>query len=89
MKTHENILNISKVKIGHDLVTKMLLSKFCTLQVVLLNIYVKFHKSIFNSFNVIEGQDMATKTAIYKVQGGVTKMINMQELWFLHSSYQA
>ena len=88
MKTHENIFNILKVKIGHDLVTKNATFKVLhsASRLTVLNICVKFHKTILNSFNVIEGQDLVTETAIYKVQRGVTKKIHMQELWFLHSA---
>ena len=69
MKTRENILNILKLKIGHDLVTKTATFKVqrgitkknistsygsCTLQVVLLClIFVWFHENILNSFDVI------------------------------------
>ena len=53
-----------------------------------LNICLKFHKHILNSFNVIEGQDLATETAIYKVQRGVTKQIHAQELCFLRSAHR-
>ena len=88
MKTHENILNILKVKVGHDLVTKNATFKVLhsASRLTVLNICVKFHKNILNSFNVIEGQDLVAETAIYKVQRGVTKKIHMQELWFLRSA---
>ena len=69
MKTHENILNILKVKIGHDLVTKNATFKVLhsASRFTVLNICMKFHKNILNSFNVIEGQDLVTETAFYKV----------------------
>ena len=54
----------------------------------MLTICVKFHKNILNSFNVIEGQDLVTETAIYKDQRGVTKKIHMQKLCFLRSAHR-
>ena len=69
MKTRENILNILKVKIYFQG------SALCKSSLV-INICVKFHKNILNSFNVIEGQDLVAESAIYKVQRGVTKKIH-------------
>ena len=88
MKTRKNILNILKVKIGHDLVTKNATFKVLhsASRLIVLNICVKFHKNILNSFNVMEGQDLVTETIIYKVQRGVAKKIHMQELCFLRSA---
>ena len=34
-------------------------------------------------FKLQSGQDFVTKTAIYKVQRGITQNIDIQELWFL------
>ena len=71
MKTHENLLNILKLKIGHDLVTKKcyfqgslgqnykvhkqeLWLLHSASRLIMLNICMKFHENILNSFNVIE-----------------------------------
>ena len=51
----------------------------CASRLIVLTIYVKFHKNILISFNVIE------RTGHSFLQGskGVTKKIHTQELWFL------
>ena len=41
---------------------------------------MKFHENIFNSLMFKSGQDLVTKTSIYKVQRGITKKIYKQEL---------
>ena len=35
---------------------------------------------------LLSGQDLVTETAIYKVQRGIAKKLNKQELWFLCSA---
>ena len=49
---------------------------------MLVNISVKLHEDIINSFK----HDFVTETATYKIQRGITKKKYIQELWFLQSA---
>ena len=53
---------------------------------MLVNICMKFHEDILNSFKVIERTLLCHRTANYKLQRDITKTIHVQELWFLDSS---